>query len=132
MKNLLLLVVLLPGLVAGQSAAPAARPTEQEILAAAEATLRPAIINFHPDDAHYGPARRVMQGVPAVARAPGGRLWATWSGGPAEEGPDNYTMLATSNDDGRTWSGLRAVIDCPGLVRAGGPNIWVDPQGKLW
>src|SRR5208282_4223464 len=44
----------------------------------------------------------------------------------------NYAMLATSGDDGRTWSGLRAVIDCPGIVRAGGPNIWVDPQGKLW
>jgi hypothetical protein len=138
MKNRLWLAIVLwlavpaPGLMVGQSGARATRPTEQEIMAAAEATLKPATINYHPDDAHYGPAQRVMQGIPAIARAPGGRLWATWSGGPGEEGPDNYTMLATSADDGRTWSGLRAVIDCPGTVRAGGPNIWVDPQGKLW
>jgi hypothetical protein len=107
-------------------------PTEREILAARDAALQPATINFNPDDAHYGPDKRTMQGIAAIARAPGGRLWATWSGGPAEEGPDNYTMLSTSADDGRTWSGVRAVIDCPGLARAGGPNIWVDPQGKLW
>lgn len=127
MKHSRWLVLLAPLLLAGQNA-----PTEREILAAYDAELEPATINFSPDDAQYGPKQRVMQGIPAIARAPGGRLWATWSGGPSEEGPNNYTMLATSGDDGRTWSGVQAVIDCPGTVRAGGPNIWVDPQGKLW
>lgn len=76
--------------------------------------------------------QRLFQGIPGLARAPGGRLWATWYGGGADEGPDNYVMLATSADNGRTWSQIVRVIDPPGLVRAYDPGLWLDPQGRLW
>src|ERR1035438_1754781 len=88
MKKPLSFVLLAPCLLVGQSAT-ATPPTKREILAAKDAALQPATINFRPDDEHYGPNKRMMQGIASIARAPGGRLWATWSGGPAEEGPDN-------------------------------------------
>ena len=85
-----------------------------------------------PPGPEYADAARAFQGIPGVERAPNGRLWATWYGGGPDEGPENYVMLATSGDDGGTWSGVTLVIDPPGMVRAFDPCIWHDPQGKLW
>jgi len=89
----------------------------------------PAVLNFKPGK-EYADKDREFQGIPSVARAPGGRIWATWYGGGKGEGPENYIMLATSGDDGDTWSDLKLVIDPP--FRASEPGIWVDPQGRLW
>jgi len=80
----------------------------------------------------YGPETRSFQGIPGLARAPHGRLWATWYGGGLDEGPENYLMLATSDDNGNTWSQVRFVVDAPGEVRVFDPVLWVDPQGRLW
>ena len=82
--------------------------------------------------AEYGDDKRFFQGIPGVERAANGRLWATWySGGPGE-GPENYVVLVTSDDDGETWSPFRLVIDPPGEVRAFDPCLWHDPDGRLW
>jgi predicted neuraminidase len=80
----------------------------------------------------YRLAERNFQGIPGIARTTGGRLWATWYGGGSDEGPDNYVMLVTSGDDGKTWSEFKRVIDPPGLLRTFDPGLWIDPQGKLW
>ena len=80
----------------------------------------------------YKLSERRFQGIPGIARVPVGRLWATWYGGGDDEGPENYVMLATSADDGRTWSPIQHVIDPPGLVRTFDPGLWIDPQGRLW
>ncbi|MEA1951236.1 MAG: sialidase family protein, partial [Planctomycetota bacterium] len=85
--------------------------------------------NFNPGQ-EYADENREFQGIPSIARAPGGRLWATWYGGGKSEGPENYIMLATSGDDGQKWSDLKLVIDPP--FRASEPGAWVDPQGRLW
>ena len=85
--------------------------------------------------AEYADGTRIFQGIPGLERAANGRLWAVWyAGGPDEpgEGPGNYVMLATSGDDGATWSGPRLVIDPPGQVRAYDPCLWHDPLGRLW
>lgn len=120
---------LLPGLVAvlaaGLPAATAAVP------AADDPGLRTVAAIEHPGS-HYKIAERGFQGIPGIARAPDGRLWATWYGGGPTEGPDNYVMLVTSADDGRTWSEIQRVVDPPGLLRAYDPGLWVDPQGRLW
>jgi len=80
----------------------------------------------------YADDARVFQGIPGIERAANGRLWATWYGGGPGEGPENYCMLATSGDDGNTWSGVKLVVDPPGIVRAFDPCLWHDPQGRLW
>ncbi len=104
---------------------------------AAEADTTPAaiapIVNFEPGEA-YADEARMFQGISSLERSPSGRLWATWYGGGVTEDRHNYIMLVTSNDDGKTWSEMKLVIDPDkdGPVRAFDPCPWVDPDGKLW
>ena len=59
-------------------------------------------------------------------------MWAVWYTGDKREGPQNYVVLTTSGDGGKTWSGPRLVIDPPGFVRAFDASLWLDPKGRLW
>lgn len=96
--------------------------------------LNPPRVISNPGPEYSGPTRR-FQGIPSLARSPKGRLWAIWYGG---KGPGedrfNYVMLATSGDDGRSWSKEALVIDPDGdgPVRAFDPQMWIDPDGRLW
>jgi len=94
------------------------------------ALAAPRVLTQGLDD--YADGRRIFQGIPGIERAENGRLWATWYGGGPDEGPWNYVMLATSADDGKTWSPIRLVIDPPGEVRAFDPCLWVDPDRGMW
>jgi predicted neuraminidase len=76
---------------------------------------------------------RQWQGIPAIERAPNGRLWCSFfSGGAKEPDPANRILLTSSTDDGATWSPLQAVVDPPGTTRAYDPALWHDPAGRLW
>ena len=86
-------------------------------------------INQNPGP-EYADSVRMFQGIPSIAAAPGGRLWVTWYGGGEGESSDNYVLLATSGDDGKTWSDPKMVIDPP--FRASEPALWLDPQKRLW
>ena len=86
-------------------------------------------------DRKYSSETRAFQGIPSLARAPGGRLWAVWYAGPtAGEDRNNYVVAVTSDDDGGTWSDAKLAIDPDGdgPVRAFDPQAWVDPEGRLW
>ncbi|MCG6156476.1 family 16 glycoside hydrolase [Rubinisphaera margarita] len=70
-----------------------------------------------------------------IDRTPGGRLWACWVAG--GDSPEAFFVLATSDDNGETWSKPRLVIDTHSdklpmdrstLVG----NLWTDPLGRLW
>lgn len=70
-----------------------------------------------------------------IERTPGGRLWACWVAG--GDSPLAFFVLATSDDDGETWSKPRLVIDSQSKnlpmhrsVIVG--NLWTDPLGRLW
>ncbi len=70
-----------------------------------------------------------------IERTPGGRLWACWVAG--GDSPEAFFVLATSDDDGETWSAPRLVVDAhrkslprPRSVLVG--NLWTDPRGRLW
>lgn len=70
-----------------------------------------------------------------IERTPGGRLWACWVAG--GDSPEAFFVLATSDDDGESWSRPRLVVDAhdpklpaPRSVLVG--NLWTDPSGRLW
>ena len=107
---------------------------------AARAAEPPRERPFLQPPAYIGPAKplqavtnRGFTGIPSMAVAPGGRLWATWYAGrtPSED-QNNYVVLATSGDDGRTWQEVLVVDpDEAGPVRAYDPELWVTPEGSL-
>jgi hypothetical protein len=92
--------------------------------------------------AYIGPAigersvtNRARTMVSSMAISPGGRLWVTWYAGPtSEEDENNYVVLATSGDDGETWTEV-LVVDPDGFgepLRTFDSEIWIDPKGRLW
>jgi len=90
--------------------------------------LQPATILINPWKNHVPPTTR--QGVPGIERTAKGRLWVIY--GRDVESPRNYQVLKFSDDDGRSWSGIRLMIMPQNGVRAMSPAIWIDPRGKLW
>lgn len=86
-------------------------------------------LNWNPG-AQYADSVRPFQGIPSLTVTPGGRLWAVWYGGGVNEGPENYVMLATSDDKGESWSDLKLVIDPP--YRCSEAQVWIDPAGQMW
>ena len=70
-----------------------------------------------------------------IERTPKGRLWACWVAG--GDSPKAFFVLATSDDDGETWSKPRLVVDAhakdlPAERSVLVGNLWTDPLGRLW
>lgn len=109
-------------------------PASAETLAFADLALVPPVLNTNPP-ARYGYDQLDYGMTVGVERTRGGRLWASWIGGGDNE--KAFLVLATTDDDGVTWSAPRVVIDprdaslplsCS--VISGVP--WLDPRGHLW
>ncbi|MEP6671243.1 MAG: sialidase family protein [Chthoniobacter sp.] len=97
-------------------------------------SLEPPVINTHPGP-EYADQVRPGNMIIGMERTAKGRLWACWVGN--GDNPNGFFMLATSDDDGATWSKSRVVIDPtdpPNAPqrRALVGNLWTDPSGKLW
>src|SRR5438552_2445510 len=97
-------------------------------------SLEPPLINTHPGP-EYADEVRPGNMIIGMDRTPKGRLWAAWVGN--GDSPNGFFMLATSDDDGKSWSKPRVVIDPtdpPNAPqrRALVGNLWTDPQGRLW
>lgn len=98
----------------------------------ANAFLKPPVVLAAGQPLH-ATDNRAFQGIPSLAIAPNGRLWATWYAGktPSED-KNNYVVLSTSNDGGETWTEVLIVDpDQDGPVRAYDPELWMAPDGKL-
>ncbi len=68
-------------------------------------------------------------------RTPEGRIWGCWTG--TGDKKDGYFLLATSDDDGETWSKPRLAVGArtePEQKLSGAlvGNLWSDPKGRLW
>lgn len=86
-----------------------------------------------PEAARAHSTRR-HEGIPSIEASPKcGRLWATWYASPTPgEDSNNYIVLATSADGGRTWKEvLHADPDGAGPLRYFDPELWISPDGKL-
>ena len=83
---------------------------------------------------HHSLESRRFQGIPSLALSPQGRLWATWYAGktPGED-RNNYVVVASSGDRGRTWRETLVIDpDGEGPVRAYDPEVWFAPDGRMW
>jgi len=97
-----------------------------------DADATPAVPNFAPGP-EYADSARMFQGIPGIELAANGRLWATWYGGGVTEDKDNYVLLYTSGDDGKSWQRVLVLDpDGAGPVRPFDPSLWLDPDGTLW
>ncbi|MDR0901158.1 MAG: glycoside hydrolase, partial [Opitutaceae bacterium] len=121
--------------------------SDSKLLAAALAALlclaaraqqpgRPCLnppLHAGPPKAEHAATNRAFQGISSMAVSPGGRLWVVCYAGvtPAED-KNNYAVLATSGDDGKTWEDALVIDpDGPGPVRAFDPELWLAPDGRL-
>jgi hypothetical protein len=128
---LLLLMLWGNGVSTGAAQGADASPPPDSVL---NLSLQPPELILQPGP-EYSDAERNYAMTIGIERTPGGRLWAAWvAGGDSDLG---YFVLASSDDQGRTWSPPRLVIDPPeaptGLRRrilVG--TLWCDPTGRLW
>jgi predicted neuraminidase len=87
-----------------------------------------------PPKPEHAVTNRAFQGIPSMAVAPGGRLWADWYAGitPGED-HNNYVVVSTSGDGGATWHEVLVIDpDGGGPVRAYDPQMWMSPDGRLF
>jgi predicted neuraminidase len=71
----------------------------------------------------------------SIERTKKGRIWSCWVAG--GDNADAFFVLNTSDDNGKTWSNPRMVIDphdtsLPFKRRTIVGSLWLDPDGKLW
>ena len=86
-----------------------------------------------PPLARHAVTNRAFTGISSLAVAPGGRLWVAWYAGktPGED-QNNYVVLSTSGDSGKTWREVLVVDpDGDGPVRTFDPELWMGPDGRL-
>lgn len=111
------------------------------LAAAVSATCQASDADFLKPPSYIGPptaehalTTRAFQGIPSMAVAPGGRLWANWYAGvTAAEDQNNYVVVSTSGDDGETWKEVLVIDpDGKGPVRAFDPELWLAPDGRLF
>lgn len=94
-------------------------------------TYTPTIIwNPGPE---YASDTRSWQGIASIEKT-GDRIWAAWyTGGKAEPDPNNYSVLAYSDDNGETWvDPALVIVNEHSEVVTGDPQFWTDPSGTLW
>ena len=87
-----------------------------------------------PPLAEHAVTNRAFTGIPSMAVAPKGRLWANWYAGvtPGED-ENNYVVLSTSGDGGATWTEVLVIDpDGSGSVRSFDPELWVSPDKRLF
>ena len=70
-----------------------------------------------------------------IERTPGGRIWNCFVAGGDNE--DAYFVLNWSDDNGKTWTDSKYVIDphdksLPFARRTIVGQLWTDPLGRLW
>ena len=114
-----------------QAQTPANKETKAQALP--DLALQPPQIQTDLDAKHQKSSRGA-QGVAAIERTANGRLWASWyadKGKRGVESPSSYVVLATSDDEGKTWTET-LVIQSPKFTHTYDPCLWIDPQKRLW
>ncbi len=95
--------------------------------------LAPAVITN--PGAEFQDDARPGSMIIGMDRTPKGRIWGCWTG--TGDKKDGYFLLATSDDDGASWSKPRLAVGArteftQKLSGALVGNVWTDPKGRLW
>ena len=93
----------------------------------------PRVIMNPSETKEYSVETRAFTGISSLAVSQNGRLWVTWYAGetPGED-ENNYVVVSTSGDQGETWEEVLVIDSWSEMVRSFDPEIWIDPDGKLW
>ncbi len=96
--------------------------------------LQPPMINTSPLP-HYDYDRLDYAMTIGIERTPKGRIWACWVGG--GDNDDAFFVLNWSDNDGKSWSKPKMVIDPHDPKLEFKRNalvgcLWQDPKGRLW
>lgn len=90
-------------------------------------------VEVHPQHIDYLPHGRHWQGIASMERTHKGRLYSIFYSGFDTEQNGNYIALTLSDDDGATWVDPFLIIQHEDAeMRVFDPNVWLDPQGRLW
>ncbi|MDF1814588.1 MAG: sialidase family protein, partial [Verrucomicrobiales bacterium] len=103
-------------------------------LAPVDARTEPPVIITGPGAEFQDDARPGAM-IIGMDRTPKGRIWGCWTG--TGDKRDGYFILASSDDDGESWSKPRLVVGAadPTGKRTRAAlvgNLWTDPLGRLW
>ena len=105
--------------------------TPKSARSANDPALQAPVVEFSQGARNIGGAR-IFQGIPTIERTANGRLWAAWFARDVDGEGCDHVLMVTSDDDGKTWSPPRLVIDPADDVCAFDPCLWLDPDGMLW
>lgn len=79
----------------------------------------------------YSTPYRLWQGIPSIEVTGKGRIFVTFYSGGTMEQIGNFSMVLVSDDGGKTFS-EPVVVAYKENHRCYDPNLWIDPQGRLW
>lgn len=79
----------------------------------------------------YSTPYRLWQGIPSIEVTSKGRIFVTFYSGGTMEQIGNFSMVLVSDDGGKTFS-EPVVVAYKENHRCYDPNLWIDPQGRLW
>ena len=94
----------------------------------------PEVIHYLGNTGKYAKQNRKFTGIPSMAIASNGRMWATWYAGttPGED-KNNYVVVSTSADGGNSWEEVLYIDpDGEGPLRSFDPQVWIAPDHSLW
>lgn len=95
--------------------------------------MTPATVTLNHGIPEYLASGRRWQGIPAITRSRGGKLYAAWYSGGTGEQPGNVIIAEKSEDGGETWTdGWLLVKHDDPEVRCFDEALWTDPSGRLW
>ncbi len=97
-----------------------------------DAMRSPVIVKEIPEEARN--CNRLFQGVPAIERTPGGRIFFAFYTGTDDEGIGNYVPLFIREPDSKGGEEPHFLVMPSNreTCRTYDPCLWIDPKGRLW
>ena len=98
-----------------------------------DSCLNPAKIFIRPSALRFQDRYRRWQGIPSIEVTDRGRIFVNFYSGQEAEVGGNVMILCVSDDRGQTFRSAEVAVEHPDpACRIYDPNLWIDPDGRLW